>query len=206
MTDFRHSIALTTWDFLLLGQGFGSARGLLTWLSIECLASGSCVGSALCSAADRRLMNNFGMCAGELQNIINIMTIITDWHLVKIQLTNLPQLLNNTKWICYKRPAYCNVEVIIMPEKLRCKGNIKQLLSRQNYCLGLLFCSVLPRLRFSDDLLDQHGSVFWQRQKLANGLSKKREKQTCKPHFVSLCSNKKNLLEWDTLPLKLTFK
>lgn len=44
-------------------------KGQLTWLRIECLASGSCVGSALCSAADRRLMNNFGMCAGALQNI-----------------------------------------------------------------------------------------------------------------------------------------
>ena len=37
---------------------------------MECLASVSCVGSALCSAADRLLMNNFGMCAGALQNKI----------------------------------------------------------------------------------------------------------------------------------------
>ena len=41
---------------------------MLTWLNIEHLASGSCVGSALCSAAERLLMNSFGMCAGGLGN------------------------------------------------------------------------------------------------------------------------------------------
>ena len=39
---------------------------------MECLASGSCVGSALCSAADRLLMNNFGMGTGALQNKIDL--------------------------------------------------------------------------------------------------------------------------------------